>query len=130
MTRYLIVVGMVGLTALAACKDSTAPDPSAAYVAPIAQITVPSQAAVGDTVRLDFFYVTAPCDSSVVEIRQGETALRFTAIAYPTQRPCIMTLNTLHRFYYSVFPPHYLPLAITFTQPTGGDSVRIVSTRE
>lgn len=127
MKRYLVVAGMVGVVAAAGCNESTGPKGEAPYVASITEIHVPQQVALWDTVKLDFSYFTRGCDSSVVKIQQSETQLRFTAMGYPTERFCVDDLGGVHRFSYFVFPPHGTPLSITFTEPTGGDSVRMVT---
>ena len=127
MKRYLVIAGMGALVVAAGCKDSTGPSDDKPYVATITQIDVPSQVALWDTVRLSFTYFTPGCDSSTVQIQQGETQLRFTATGYRTERFCVSDLGGVRRFSYFVFPPHGAPLSITFTEPTGGDSVRTVT---
>ena len=127
MKRYLVIAGMVGVIVAAGCKDSTSPRGDNPYVATISQIHVPQQVALWDTVKLDFTYFTPGCDSSTVQIQQGETQLKFTAIGYRTDRICIDDLGGIHRFSYFVFPPHGSPLSVIFSEPTGGDSVRTVT---
>ena len=127
MKRYLVIAGMAGSIMIAACKDSTGPGNNAPYVASISQINVPAQAAVFDTIRVDFIYTVRGCDSSMVEIRQGGNQVQFTAIGFPTQQFCVQDLIGSSRFHYIVYPPHNVPLSILFTEPTGGDSVRTVT---
>jgi hypothetical protein len=127
MRRYLVIFAMAALVVAAGCKDSAGPDGDGPYAAAITDINVPSQIALGDTVRLSFSYFTPGCDSSTVQIQQGDTQLRFTAMGYRTDRICVSDLGGTHRFSYYVFPPHGGPLSITFTEPTGGDSVRTVT---
>ena len=127
MKRLLVITGMVGVIVFAGCRDSTSPRANNPYVATITQIHVPQQVALWDTVKLDFAYFTTGCDSSTVQIQQGDAHLRFTATGYPTDRFCVADLGGIHRFSYFVFPPHGAPLSVTFTEPTGGDSVRTVT---
>lgn len=126
MKRYLVIAGLVGSVMIAACRDSTGPGNNAPYVASISQINVPAQAGVFDTIRLDFIYTVRGCDSSMVVIHQGENQLQLTAVGFPTQRFCVQDLIGASRFHYAVYPPHNVPFSITFTEPTGGDSVRTV----
>jgi len=132
MGRRFVIAGIAGIITLAACNDSTAPATS--RIATIYQIRVPEHAAFSDTVRVSFSYWTAGCDTGVV-VEQKPTidGMRFTVRSVPTNRVCPMTLTEsfvpiiVPPVGVVISPPHIAPLRLVFTEPEGGDSVRVVS---
>ena len=124
--RALVIVGLVAVVAVAACHDATAPRTDLPRTAPIEQIEVSAHAATTDTIFVRFVYVTAPCDTSAIAVRQTVTSVRITATDYPTNVPCISTIAAAHPFEYMVLPYHATPYTVVLTQPSGNDSVRVV----
>ena len=124
--RTLTVAGLVGMVVLAGCHDATGPRTDGPLTAAIQQIQVSAQAAPTDTIFIRFTYVTAPCDTSAIGVRQTSRSVRITATAYHTNSPCVATLSMLNTFRYMVLPWHAAPYTVIFTQPTGNDSVRVV----
>ena len=124
--RALTVAGLVGIVMVAGCHDATAPRTDLPRTAPIEQIQVSAHAATTDTIFIRFVYMTAPCDTSAIGVRQTSTSVRITATAYPTDRVCLATLPGANPFRYVVLPLHVAPYTVIFTQPTGTDSVRVV----
>jgi hypothetical protein len=124
--RALIVAAVAGTVVVAGCHDATAPRTDLPRTAPIEQIQVTAHAATTDTIFIRFVYVTAPCDSSAIGVRQTSTNLRITATGYPTNRPCIAVISAENQFRYMVLPYHAAPFTVIFTQPSGTDSVRVV----
>ena len=131
VTRLIIVAGISLITVVAACHDSNAPN--ASHVDAISAISVPAHAANGDTVKVAFDYAPFGCDTGdVVEARSTPEGLRFTARNFATKEPCPAVLHVQGYVYrpphveYVVAPPHLSPLKLVFTEPTGGDSVRVI----
>lgn len=124
--RALTVAGLVGIVVVAGCHDATAPRTELPRTAPIEQIQVSAHAATTDTIFIRFVYVTAPCDTSAIGVRQTSTSVRITATAYPTNRVCLATVAAANNFRYMVLPYHSAPYTVIFTQPSGTDSVRLV----
>lgn len=132
MGRRFVIAGMVALITLAACGDSTAPATS--RIATIYQIRVPEHAAFGDTVRVSFSYSLAGCDTGVVvEQKPTVDGMRFTVRSFSTNRVCPMTLMEsfapiiVPPVGVVISPPHFAPMKLVFTEPEGGDSIRIIS---
>jgi|SRR3954469_13135631 hypothetical protein len=131
MTRLVIVTSLLAITAVAACRDSNAPD--VAHIDAISAISVPAHASTGDTVKITFDYAPFGCDTGdVVEARTTTDGLRFTARNFSTNEPCPAVLHVQGYVYrpphveYIVAPPHLSPMKFVFTQPDGADSVRVV----
>ena len=132
MGRRFVIAGMVAVITLAACSDTNAPATS--RIATIYQIRVPAHAAFGDTVRVSFSYSMAGCDTGVVvESRPMSDGMRFTVRSVPTNRVCPMTLDPTFAPIFVppvgvvIAPPHASPLRLVFTEPSAGDSVRVIS---
>ena len=97
-------------------------------VAVITNISVPARAAITDTIKVGFTYVTAPCDTGLtVESRQNFDELRLTARSKHTSLPCASTYDITHAALHVVVPPHEAPLRLIFSEPDGNDSVRVVA---
>jgi hypothetical protein len=131
MGRRFVIAGIAGIITLAACNDSTAPATS--RIATIYQIKVPEHAAFSDTVRVTFSYMTAGCDTGVVvESKPTIDGMRFTVRSFSTNQVCPMTLTEsfapiiVPPVGMVIAPPHATPLRLVFTEPSGGDSVRVV----
>jgi hypothetical protein len=121
------LVGVMACVIAAACSSTTDPVLNG-EVALIRGITVPARAASGDTIRVAFSYVTAPCDTGLtVESRQTFDEIRFTARSKQTTLPCVATLSGVHPVGYLILPPHEAPLRLVFSEPDGNDSVRVVA---
>jgi hypothetical protein len=132
MGRRFVIAGMLAVITLAACSDTNAPATS--RIATIYQINVPEHAAFSDTVRVSFSYSIAGCDTGVVvEQRPTVDGMRFTVRSKPTNQVCPMTLTEsfapiiVPPVGVVIAPPHIAPMKLVFTQPEGGDSVRIIS---
>jgi hypothetical protein len=124
--RALIVTAIVGIVIVSGCHDATAPRTDLPRTAPIDQIQVTAHAATTDTIFIRFTYITAPCDTSAIGVRQTSSTVRITATAYPTNRPCVADIAAANDFRYMVLPYHTAPYTVIFTQPSGNDSVRVV----
>jgi hypothetical protein len=139
MKRRFVIAGMLGVIALVACNDTTAP--LTPHIATIFQISVPERAAVGDTVRIGFRYYSSGCDTgTVVEAHSTTDGLRFTVRSFSSNRICPLTLGLAGvnqsnsatadiiapSVGYVIAPPHLAPLRLVFTEPAGGDSVRVI----
>jgi hypothetical protein len=111
---------------VAGCHDATAPRTDLARTASIEQIEVSAHAATTDTIFIRFTYITAPCDTSAIGVRQTSSSVRITATTYPTNRVCQTVLPAANNFRYMVLPYHTAPYTVIFTQPSGTDSVRVV----
>ncbi|MFL5562406.1 MAG: hypothetical protein ACJ79K_13110 [Gemmatimonadaceae bacterium] len=139
MQRRFVIAGMLGVITVAACRDTTAP--VVQHIGTIFQIRVPDHAAFGDTVKIGFRYYTAGCDTgTVVETHSTTDGLRFTVRSFATNRPCFLLANAAGGVQgnpttdpivapsvgYIVAPPHLTPMRLVFSEPDGGDSVRVV----
>ena len=111
----------------AGCRDATAPDPNRPRTAPISGIQVTTHASPTDTIFIRFNYTTAGCDTSAISVRQTSNNVRLTATAYPTNGPCLAVLEIQNVFRYMVLPYHAAPYSVVFTQPSGTDTVRVVT---
>jgi hypothetical protein len=96
-------------------------------------IVVPSQAAVGDSIRIAFLDDTGPCDTGPrVDTQLANDTLRFAVSSIPKDGSC-MTFTpgvaVQEPFVYYALPPHPRDLTVVFAEPDGGDSVRTVTVR-
>ena len=129
-TNLVIAVLLGAAVAVAACDETTAPEPKP-HLAFIANIQVTEHATYADTVKVSFTYFTASCDTGVVvQARPDYEGVRFTVTSWPTNRACPLTASLSiiapPPVGYVVNPPHQSPLKLIFTQPGGTDSVRVV----
>jgi hypothetical protein len=119
---------LTGVVVAAGCKNTTAPDPNRPRTAPINGIQVTEHASPTDTIFIRFNYLGGACDSTAIGVRQTSTNVRLTATTYPTQRPCVNGASDIQNvFHYMVLPYHNAPYTVMFTQPSGTDSVRVVT---
>ena len=131
MRTNLVVAVLLGVTVVAAaCNETTAPDRP--HVVTIFGIQAPANAAVSDTVRVRFSYYTEFCDTgAVLSVRPSFDEIRFTVTSWPTNRTCPAVTSVIAAIPltagYVVNPPHAAPLRLVFSEPTGGDSVRVVA---
>ena len=128
MLRRIACIGVMGLgiAVAAACHDTTAPP--VYRIATISKIHVSGHALPTEPVFVNFVYYTiAACDTGTVEVRQSYNEVRFTAISYPVRGPCTANTSIERPWNYFVQPYHGAPMQVVFTQPSGGDSVRVVA---
>lgn len=132
MGRRFVIAGIAAIITLAACNDANAPTGS--RVATIYQIRVPAHASFTDTVHVAFSYAIGPCDTgTVVEARPEPDGVRFTVRSFPTNRVCPLNPTAslvpliVPQWTMAIGPPHASPLRLVFTEPSGGDSVRVIS---
>jgi hypothetical protein len=99
----------------------------------IFDIVVPSQAAVGDSIRVAFLDDTGPCDTGPrVDAHLANDTLRLAASSIPRDGSCMLAFPGVviaRPFVYYVLPPHPRDLTVVFAEPDGGDSVRTVTVR-
>jgi hypothetical protein len=100
----------------------------------IFNIVVPSQAAVGDSIRIAFLDDTGPCDTGPrVDTQLANDTLRIAVSSIPRDGSCMTAfpgvLVTGQPFVYYALPPHPRDLTVVFAEPDGGDSVRTVTVR-
>ena len=129
MGRRFVVAGMAGIITLAACKDTNAP--SGSHLATIYEIRVTDHATFTDTVRVAFSYAIGSCDTgTVVEAKPTSDGMRFTVRSFPVDRVCplnpTLVPNIVPQAGFVIAPPHNVPMKLVFTEPSGGDSVRLV----
>ena len=131
MRTNLVIAVLLGVAvAAAACNDTTAP--KRPHLATIFAIQAPANAAITDTVRVRFSYYTEFCDSgAVLSVHPANDEIRFTVTSWPTNQTCPAVMSTIASIRpsveYVVNPPHAAPLRLVFSEPTGGDSVRVVA---
>ena len=131
MRTNLVIAVLLGVAVVAAaCENTTAPNRP--HVGTIFGIQAPANAAVSDTVRVRFSYYTQFCDTgAVLSVRLSGDEMRFTITSWPTNQPCPVVTSVFGGVPpsagYIVNPPHAAPLRLVFSEPTGGDSVRVVA---
>jgi hypothetical protein len=118
---------LAGVAIIAGCGDSTGPK-SVEHTNPIMQIRVPAHATFSDTLKISFGY-SIPCSDTGAVIRASGIAggWRITVTSWTSDpRFCPLTDIIAPNVGYLVNPPHPVPLRFVFTEPSGGDSVRVV----
>lgn len=126
MHRLFVCSALLGIVIAAACSDGTSPK-SVRHIGQIYRISVPARAASSDSVRVGFFYSTVFCDTgTVLEARPLADSVRFTVTSWSSNRTCPLVPSFPTSVGYIVNPPHPAPLRLIFTEPSGGDSVRLV----
>ena len=123
--RWVAAAGLVLAAGCGNCVEPKLPPPT---VNVITGIRLPARAAASDTVRVVFSYLTANCiANTAIEARQTADGLRFTATTPNYQGLCLAVLRTdTAHVGYVILPQHAAPLRLIFTEPSGGDSVRVV----
>ena len=122
------LVGFFLLAASAACGDSTGPGTRQQDA--IFAIQLPAHAAVGDTIRISF--ETGPVrgcgEEKIVSSERVGTGIRFsaTSIRIECLNVPVAQVAPLPPILYLVPPPHAAPYTVTFAEPDGADSVRVI----
>lgn len=121
--RSLILTTTFSLV-LTACEDSTGP--VTRFDVAISNIVVPATAAPSDTIPVRFSY-DANCGEREVTLRFGGDRLEVRVVGTrPRDAACPAVVVLAERTV--LIPPadRALPYTITFAQPAGADSVRVV----
>src|SRR4051812_40380938 len=96
MRRNLLV--WVAGAVIMGCSSTTEPaKPAVVHTAVIKDISLPARAALMDTVRVGFTFVTPSCDTDfTVESRQTGDGMRFTARSVANNLPCVFDIINVH----------------------------------